>query len=347
MGSIKAHVEQRPDTVRPRLTVSPEVSDVCRIPVSALLPADSPREGETDSNHVRKLLAARELPPILVHRPTMRVIDGMHRLRAAVLAGRMEIDVRFFDGADAEAFVLAVQANVRHGLQLSRTERSAAAERIMISHPAWSDRAIAAATGLAVKTVAEIRQRAGTVIPVLSSRVGLDGRVRPVDGADGRRSAAEFIRSNPGASLRRIAAAAGISAGTARDVRNRLARGEDPVVTARGPARSTVQGTAGTIRPVPGTPAGPPRADAVAALRADPSLRMTDSGRTLLRLVDNRPLAQAPGGHIVAGIPVHSRAAVIMAVRQCVDLWEHFLRQLERSAAEDEGRPPRPHDITA
>jgi hypothetical protein len=38
---------------------------------------------------------AEKLPPILVHRATNRIIDGMHRLEAAKLRGDETISVRF------------------------------------------------------------------------------------------------------------------------------------------------------------------------------------------------------------------------------------------------------------
>ena len=56
--------------------------------------------------HIRSLAELQdELPPILVHRTTMRVIDGMHRLKAAILRGERTIEATFYDGDDAEAFV--------------------------------------------------------------------------------------------------------------------------------------------------------------------------------------------------------------------------------------------------
>src|SRR5262249_43856292 len=106
-----------------------------RVPVGSLLPADSPRVGGERLDHVRALAdAAVDLPPILVHRPSMRVIDGMHRLRAAQLRGERTIEVQFFDGSDDLVFVAAVQANISHGLPLSRADRQAAAVRILTSH---------------------------------------------------------------------------------------------------------------------------------------------------------------------------------------------------------------------
>ena len=66
------------------------------------------------------------------------------------------INVTFFDGSEKDAFVLAVESNVQHGLLLTLSDRTAAAGRIVNSHPEWSDRAVAAATGLAAKTVVRI-----------------------------------------------------------------------------------------------------------------------------------------------------------------------------------------------
>ena len=45
-----------------------------------------------DLCHVETLIASEtELPPIIVHRLTMRVIDGMHRLLAVQRLGRRKI----------------------------------------------------------------------------------------------------------------------------------------------------------------------------------------------------------------------------------------------------------------
>jgi ParB-like chromosome segregation protein Spo0J len=202
------------------------------VPVGSLLPADSPRLRGEDRAHIGRLAETDQvLPPILVHRQTMRVIDGMHRLRAAVLKGRDRIDVEFFDGSDHEAFVRAVEANVTHGLPLSLRERKAAAARILAGRPDMSDRSIASITGLSAKTLAAIRDRSGAQIPHLNRRLGSDGRLRPLDATEARRRAARLLTDNPGAPLRQIAGATGISLGTASDVRRRLHSGQDPART--------------------------------------------------------------------------------------------------------------------
>lgn len=200
------------------------------LPIDAVLPSDSPRLRGENAEHVKVLAqASAPLPPIVVHQSTMRVIDGMHRLRAAELRGAAEIAVHFFDGDEQAAFVLAVESNISHGLPLTLADRIAAAERILTPSPQWSDRAVAAKTGLAAGTVAGIRQRLPAASDQPSARVGKDGRVRPLNNAAGRRLASALMAERPDATLREIARDAGISAATALDVRARLGRGEDPV----------------------------------------------------------------------------------------------------------------------
>ena len=69
-------------------------TDPVTVPVSSLLSGDSPRLAGENLEHVQLLAVVQGLPPILVHRSTMRVIDGMHRLRAAKLRGDETIAVR-------------------------------------------------------------------------------------------------------------------------------------------------------------------------------------------------------------------------------------------------------------
>src|SRR5580704_2926438 len=132
--------------------------EIVTVPVQSLKPGESPRSGGESKAHIARLAEVEgPLPPILVDRRTMRVIDGMHRLLAAALKGQETVSVVFFDGSPADAFLQAVRANVTHGLPLSQADRRAAAERIIASHPHLSDRALAESVGLAARTVAAIR----------------------------------------------------------------------------------------------------------------------------------------------------------------------------------------------
>lgn len=286
----------------------PEFGPPALVPIDQILPADSPRIDGEDATHAQLLAQSEEeLPPIVVHRDTMRVIDGMHRLRAAYLKGRDTISVRFFDGPADMVFVLAVQANITHGMPLSVRDREVAAERIMIEHPEWSDRVIAGASGLSSKTVGAIRRRAGANIPKVEARLGRDGRLRPVKSAVGRERASRYIASNPGASLREIARQAGISPSTARDVRARLERGDAPVptrprrhrsdrLTVATARASTGYGVAGTDRT---------RHAILAKLKRDPSLRCNHAGRELLRWLDARAGDLDMWDRLVDSVPPH------------------------------------------
>lgn len=340
------------------------------VPVATLLPAnDSPRlEGE-NHEHARALAESDAVaPPILVHRRSLRVIDGMHRLQAAMLRGAGEVDVVYFDGSDDDAFVAAVRANTTHGYPLSRADRRAAAARIVRSHPYWSDRAIAEVTGLAARTVAAIR-RSTDDIPQMDTRTGRDGRARPLDVGAARRRVGEMVQRYPEASLRKIANAAGVSPTTVRDVRERVRRGEDPTTrtaTGKSPARTTnAASTVNGGRPADGTPvvngagaAGPPGpaapaprqsepagrrpadpASIIRRLRVDPSLRYSESGRTLIRFFELQLSGLAECRKSAESAPLHCRYALIELAQAVADRWRGFAEELKEHT--DMQRPSR------
>jgi hypothetical protein len=171
----------------------------------------------------------------------MQLIDGVHRLLAAVSKGHETIEVEFFDGSAADAYLRGVEANVTHGFPLSQADRRAAVERILALHPQMSDRAIAQSAGLGAKTVAAIRRRTAEDSEASgqhSARVGRDGRVRPLNGLEGRFRAAHMLAEHPQASLREVARLAGVSPTTAADVRDRLVRGTHPAVAPSPAGRS-------------------------------------------------------------------------------------------------------------
>lgn len=63
------------------------------VPITALRDSDSPRLAGLNREHASAMAELEaELPRILVNRATMRVMDGMHRLRAEWLrlAGDLE-----------------------------------------------------------------------------------------------------------------------------------------------------------------------------------------------------------------------------------------------------------------
>lgn len=302
-----------------------------KVPLSSLIAADSPRRSGESVEHVRRLAQSEEsLPAILVHGPTMRVIDGMHRLRAAEMRGEEHIEVRYVDADEASAFVLAVQANIAHGLPLTLADRKAAAERIMETYPHWSDRMIARATGVAAKTVAVLRRRLSGEKQQLDVRVGRDGRTRPVNGAARREAAARLISDNPAASLREIAERTGISPETVRSVRAQMMDSTRPAAT--GPVNGAE--TAGQLRrDRPGkrrlrnkVPAG---VSALEALRADPAFRSNERTRSLLRMLSCYAVLEESSSELIENIPVHCLPRVADAARACVLSWQDFAERVE------------------
>ncbi|MCC9307419.1 ParB/RepB/Spo0J family partition protein [Kitasatospora sp. RB6PN24] len=308
-----------------------------QIPIEAVLPGDSPRFQGVDEEHVRRLAETdAELPPILVHRATMRVIDGAHRLRAAQSRGADVITVEFFEGSEAEAFILGVQANVAHGLPLSLAERKAAARRIVELQPELADRAVARATGLAASTVGVIRRQAAGDGARSGTRLGRDGRLRPVDGGEGRRRAVAVIRDSPDASLREIAQAAGVSLGTAHDIRARLDRGEDPLCRPEPqPAAPTAELAA--MRRIASEPATarqtrPEPFAGLESLRRDPSLRFTDHGRALLVWLHRRLVVVGEAESELDNIPPHLLSVVAELAQECSDIWHNLSLELQYRA---------------
>jgi ParB-like chromosome segregation protein Spo0J len=305
--------------------------------IASLLPADSPRVGGENPEHVRNLAELEgEVPPIVVHRSTMRVIDGMHRLQAAVLRGQEKIEVRFFDGAERDAFVLAVELNSGHGLPLSQIDRTTAATRVVDSHPHWSDRAIASLTGLSAKTIAAIRQRSSEKIPHLNDRTGRDGRIRPLNTAHRRRLASQLMSNRPDASVREIARQAGVSLGTVQDVRKRLDAGQNPVP----PKQRSSEPVNGLSRDRPASrknselavnvPVARNLSDLLKQLGKDPSLRFSEGGRRVLQLLHAHSISAAAWARFAECIPIHCTGTVAQAARRCADSWSQFADQVER-----------------
>ncbi len=307
------------------------------VPISSLLPADSPRLSGENVEHTRSLQERLpDFPPIIVNRRTMQVVDGMHRLCAAKLQGEDTIKAKFVDTGQRDAFLLAVKANIEHGLPLSLADREAAATRIVSWYPWWSDRAIADVAGLAPKTVGAIRGRSTVHSPQLNTRIGRDGRVRPISAAEGRRQASTILTARPEAPLREVATEAGVSLGTAHDVRERMRRGEDPVPGGQRPDEDRGQSRCGR-RPVHRRRRGG-EVMGWSSIRQhlikDPTLRYAESGRGLLRWFDARAIACGDWSRIIDAIPPHWDDAIAGLAYSCADEWQKFARALERRSQE-------------
>jgi hypothetical protein len=282
--------------------------DVERVPLLRLKPADSPRLDGEVHEHIRLLAGSLAgLPPILVHRRTMRVVDGMHRYRAALLRGDVDIEVTYLDGDDEDVFVHAVAANVTHGLPLSLRDRRAAALRILKTHPDWSDRFVATTTGLSPKTVGAVRRGASVEIPQSGSRLGRDGRrrtvrrVEPVSGpgGPGGPGGGETMRGQEAAARRRANFDSASAASCGRPPEDSRARD----------ARAVIE-----------------------SLSRDPSLRLSDSGRSLLRrLMAGAPMAEDLET-FVSAVPPHCVDSVTQLAALYAKSWENIARTLRAAS---------------
>ena len=269
----------------------------------------SPRSDTCDPDHVAALAEVLDqVPPILVHAATMRVIDGVHRVLAARSLGRGSIPAVMFTGDETAAHVAAVRANVTHGRPLTLAERQAAATKLLEMVPEWSDRRLAVAAGLSARTIARLRQRATADSPQSRGRLGRDGKVRPVDPASVRHRVAEALRAEPTASNRAIARRTNTSPSTVRDVRERLT-----TIAPEGPAEG---GGA------PSPPAPPPAVADTATAPLGAAGPWLDAHR--IEDADWRPL--------VDGIPISRVYEVADTCRRYGEAWRAFAAALEDRA---------------
>jgi ParB-like chromosome segregation protein Spo0J len=282
------------------------VRKVAQVRLQDLRLGRSRRERGLDAGHVQVL---KELegrwPPIVVSRADGSVVDGLHRVHAALGVGLAHLPCVFFTGDEGEAYAEFVRLNTAHGLPLSLAERESAAGRILASHPEWSDRRIAATCALAPGTVGRLRCATGPD-GQLATRVGRDGRRRPVDHRALRQRIADALRAQPGASLRRVAALVGTSPATVRSVRAELVRAEGE------PAQ-------GPLRAVPDHPPG---------WSPDDALLSTDAGARFATWFGRTAVGDEWRAHL-GGIPFGRIYDIADEARRRAGYWSEFARALE------------------
>ncbi|HET6711356.1 ParB/RepB/Spo0J family partition protein [Amycolatopsis sp.] len=297
-----------------------------RLPIDALATGRSVRVGGEDAAHVRRLAALPEsdLPPIVVQRATMQVIDGRHRVRAARLRGASHIDARLVGHEDIEAFAFALKANTGHsGLPLTPADRQAATAHFLSLCPQWSDRRIAATAGVPPRTVVQLRDQLGHHA---AERVGLDGRRRPTDSSRRRRLVRELLLDDPRLSLRQAARATGLSPETVRAVRANLVADKDR------PAAPQPAADVARPRRLP-TRSPETDGDMLQRLGNDPALRSTEAGRALLRLLHLQVRLRDGWTDLVGHLPPHCHGSLAALARQNAVGWRALAEQLERDLA--------------
>ncbi|MER5643277.1 hypothetical protein [Streptosporangium sp. NPDC002524] len=156
------------------------------VPIHVLLPAGSPRSAGGDVRRVRLPSERGGTPlPVILHRPTMRVVDGMHRLRAATLRGEETVRVRFLEDGAEDVFAVAANEGGQPAARPGRDGR--------IRPPDGSDGRVRAAEPAVEETCSPLRRI--TRQPGISPGTVRDARDRP------RRGEVSLSRSLPSASL--------------------------------------------------------------------------------------------------------------------------------------------------
>lgn len=283
------------------------------VPVSSLSVGAPFRAGGLCEEQVERLMAlGGAWPPILVRRADRQVIDGAHRVAAARRLGLARLDAELFDGRPEQAFIEFVRRNVTQGLVLSIAERKQAALRVLHDHPIWSDRRVAELCALSPKTVARLRPDAGACpsadLRHLDVREGRDQRLRPVRPGSARARVVEALRGQPDASLRTIAASAGVSPETVRLVRLNLAEVDEASSAEDEPP------TGGEAEP--------------AAWQTDAALASSEQGEQFLAWFERTAVAKADLDWVDA-VPLGRIYVVADEARRRSEIWLELARSLE------------------
>lgn len=290
-------------------------ADITQVSVASIQPGESLRLKGESKDHVTSMVQAGDMPPIIVHRPTMKVIDGTHRVTAAKRQHRDTIAVRFFDGTVDEAFVLAVVANAGNGLPMTTKDRKAAAARILGIYPDWSDRMIADTTGLSHHTVGGIRRkRSGGQFAHLNRRLGRDGKTYPPRPTAGRRAGANLIRADQKASVREVTRQTGALVGNTQNVRSPLRQSVEPMVpTNRGAGLGFHLARAKEI---------------LRRLWNDPEVRSHDKGKAMMELLSHSLRTAMDAQAAIRSAPEHYGNAMAEYAAACGDSWHRLAKDL-------------------
>lgn len=89
-----------------------------------LIPELNPRQRLCEETIIRYMESFPSLPPVRVQRGSNTVVDGFHRVEAAVRLGLEEVPVQEEEIPDEELHLVAGLANAQHGQPLTRQERN-------------------------------------------------------------------------------------------------------------------------------------------------------------------------------------------------------------------------------
>lgn len=131
----------------------------------------------TVADYAAAVLAKEKLPPVRVFNDgtDFWLVDGFHRVEAALRAGKKRIYAEVRPGTRADAILAACAANATHGLRRSNADKRRATQTALL-HPDcrdWSDRKVAKHVGVDHGTVATVRGELSSVPSEQSSPITL------------------------------------------------------------------------------------------------------------------------------------------------------------------------------
>lgn len=129
---------------------------------------------------------------------------------------------------------------------------------------------------------------------------------------------------HPKLSLRQVAKAAGISVSTAHDVRKRMAPPQPDDI--QHPAAGQRTRAPGARRQMASS-----ATTVMRKLTTDPSLRLTDDGRTLLRLLSSHHLAEDEWWQLAGSVPSRWTTTVADLARAYAMTWLDFAARLDET----------------
>ncbi len=136
------------------------------------------REGELDSTNLKRMREAMEagiiLPPIIVNKDDMRVVDGFHRVTASLSVfgddAEIDADVRAY-ASEQEMFLDAGRFNAIHGLPMSPLDKAhfiIKARRMKIPAPE-----IAKALGMQADAMKEFLEKRSAIVKSTGEKIPL------------------------------------------------------------------------------------------------------------------------------------------------------------------------------
>ena len=310
-----------PIGLRPGPTAAHQSVTFAEVDLRLLQPGRSWRAGALDESHLGRLMETpSRWSAVLVHQASMTVVDGCHRLEAARRLGRRALEARLLSCSEGFARLVALQANLQHGLPLTLQERREAAIDVFIDNPSWSDSRVAQLCGLSRRTVANLRRSRpdqetadvpATAAPLL--RVGRDGRSYPIKPEVVRERIIAELAEKTKDSLRTIALRTGSSPETVRRVRRNLAQADLPATPPGWPPQGLLPASLGE----------PP-----ATLTEDSACNSTEAGRAFARWFDSLAVDHSDLSANVKAVPLNRVYIIIDEAERRAELWKLFADQL-------------------